>query len=345
MARNNLLTEQLKYTGENHAPTRINLYAYSKEAISSHTGIGLPELKTLTKSDGVNWVQVTGLQDTGVIEEIFRLFGIDFLTGQDILNPNHLPKIEEHEAYNVIILKRLAKDPSDEYEPMHLSIVQGKSYLVTFAEKESDVFGGIVSALHNNTLKIRHKPSGYLLSVILNEVIANYMSVVARMEDELEDMEESLIMPGSAKMPGVESIQQFRKNYRTLKKCVFPLKEHFGKLFHADNDFFGESQRPFFSDVNDHLLFVLQTMENCRDLITAITDLYMSKNDQRMNDIMKQLTIVSTIFIPLTFLAGIWGMNFEGMPELYWRYGYPMAWGTMLTIGASLFLFFRHKKW
>lgn len=345
MPRNNLLTEQLNYTGENKIPTRIDLYSYNKESISCNRDIKPSALKEITESNVVSWIQVTGLQDTDIIKEVFQQFNIDFLTRQDILNPDHLPKIEEHEAYNVIILKRLYKSKSNDYESMHLCIIQGKSYLITFTEKESDVFKDIISALHNNTLKIRHKQSDYLLSVIINEVISNYMSVITQMEDELEDMEESLIIPNNALSLNIENIQQFRKNYRVIKKSIFPLKEHFNKLFHTDNELFNESQRPFFNDVNDHLLFVLQTMESCRDLITAIADLYLSRNEQRLNDIMKQLTIVSTIFIPLTFLAGIWGMNFEWMPELYWKHGYIMAWGVMLAIGISLFFFFKQKKW
>ena len=122
-------------------------------------------------------------------------------------------------------------------------------------------------------------------------------------------------------------------------------KEQMSKLFHADNVLLHKANRPFFNDVNDHLQFVLQTLDGCRDMISALVDLYLSNNDQRMNNIMKQLTIVSTIFIPLTFLAGIWGMNFEWMPELGWKYGYLMAWGLMLVTGIGVYLFFKRKKW
>ena len=273
------------------------------------------------------------------------MFCIDFLTTQDILNPEHLTKVEEHDDYNVIIIKLLTMNKDRDYESMQLCIIQGKSYVLTFVEKETDFFNEIISALNKNTLKIRHRQSDYLLSVILNSSMANFMSVLTTMEDELEDMEEALIVPHNPDAPGIENIQKYRKNYRIIKKCIFPMKEHINKLFHADNELLNEQQRPFFNDVNDHLQFVLQTMESCRDLITAIVDLYISRNDQRLNDIMKQLTIVSTIFIPLTFLAGIWGMNFEWMPELHWEYGYLFAWTLMLTMGISLFFFFRHKKW
>lgn len=345
MTKNNLLTEQLKYTGENRTHTNINLYSYDKDSLSSSMDISPSDLKTLKTDNVINWVQITGLQNTEIIKEVFQQFGIDFLTRQDILNSDHLPKIEEHDEYNVIILKLLKKNEDNDYEPIHMCVIQGKSHIITFSEKELGMFDDIRSALHNNTLKIRNKQSDYLLSVIINSVISNYMSVVTKMEDELEDIEETLIMTDNINDFGLENIQKFRKDYRLIKKCVFPLKEHFNKLIHADNELFNKSQLPFFNDVNDHMVFVLQTMESCRDLISSITELYMSKNDRRLNDIMKQLTIVSTIFIPLTFLAGIWGMNFEQMPELSWEYGYLMAWGIMVAMGISLFFFFKHRKW
>lgn len=147
-------------------------------------------------------------------------------------------------------------------------------------------------------------------------------------------------------MPGIESIQQYRRNFRVIKKCVLPLKEEIGKLLYVtDNGLLHKSNRPFFNDVNDHLQFVLQTLEGCRDVISALIDIYLSNNDRRMNSIMKQLTVVSTIFIPLTFLAGIWGMNFRWMPELEWRYGYVFAWAVMLVLVAVIYLYFKRKKW
>lgn len=346
MAKNNLLTEQLRYTGESNIHTRVDICSYDRNSISNKQYISLSVLGESVKEDAINWIQVSGFQDIEAIKGIFSQFEIDFLTRQDIFNSAHLPKIEEHEEYNVLILKLLKKNDNNDYESIHLCIIQGKSYLITFSEEETEIFRDIVSAIDNNTLKIRQKPSDYLLSVILNEVISNYMSVVIQMEEELEDVEESLIISENADNLLIEKIQQFRRNHRLIRKCIIPLKEQYNKLFHTtDNDLFNESQRPFFNDVNDHLMFVIQTMENCRDLINAISDLYMSKNNQRLNDIMKQLAIVSTIFIPLTFLAGLWGMNFKYMPELNWEYGYFMAYAVMLTIGITLFFFFKHKKW
>ncbi|MDO4179801.1 MAG: CorA family divalent cation transporter, partial [Bacteroidales bacterium] len=183
------------------------------------------------------------------------------------------------------------------------------------------------------------------LSVILNSVMARFSSIISDFEDGLEDLEANLLSSDSKDVPGIGSIQQYRRNFRLLRKCIMPFKEEISKLLHADNVLLHKANRPFFNDVNDHLQFVLQTLEGCRDMISALADLYLSNNDQRMNSIMKQLTVVSTIFIPLTFLAGIWGMNFRWMPELDWKYGYLFAWVLMLLLVVAIYFYFKRKKW
>ena len=171
------------------------------------------------------------------------------------------------------------------------------------------------------------------------------MSILANMEDELEDLEELLLSPDENNTPGIDSIQAYRRDYRLIKKSILPLKEQINKLLHTDSALLHKNSQPFFNDVNDHLQFVLQTIDGCRDMITALVDLYLSNNDRRMNNIMRQLTIVSVIFIPLTFLAGIWGMNYRYMPELDWKYGYLFAWLLMALVAGGIYLYFRKKKW
>lgn len=348
MTKNNLLSEKLNYTGASETPTHLHLCSYNAEEMQTCKGEELNEILSSIKENHINWIQVHGLQNTETVHQLCRHFDIDFLTIQDILNSNHLTKIEEHDTYNVVILKQLLATERNEFLPQQLCIVQGKDFVLTFAEKETDFFNEINAAIEKNVLKIRSRQSDFLLSVILNSVMASFMSIISEMEDNLEDLEELFLSPLSATteaQPGIEEIQRYRRNYRLIKKCIFPLKEQMNKLLHTENQLLHKANRPFFNDVNDHLQFVLQTLEGCRDLLSAMVDLYLSNNDQRMNSIMKQLTIVSTIFIPLTFLAGIWGMNFQWMPELGWKYGYLFAWVLMLTVGTAVYFYFRHKKW
>ncbi len=344
MTQNNLLSEQLHYTGASKTPTHWHLYRYNATEISSLAGESADELEHQLQSNATNWVQVHGFQNTETIQQICTLFNVDFLLIQDILNSDHLTKVEVHDAYNIVILKLLAPD-GNSYQTNHLAIVQGDNFLLTFVEHESGCFNDITTALEQNVLNVRHRQSDFLLSVILNSVIANYISILSDIEDELEDLEEALLNLDEKETPGIDRIQQPRRNLRLIRKCILPFKETVRELLRPDNKLIHKSSRPFFSDVNDHLLFVVQTLDNCREMISALSDLYVSNNDQKMNTIMKQLTVVSTIFIPLTFLVGIWGMNFQDMPELSWRHGYLFAWLLMLLIGLAVYLYLRRKKW
>lgn len=346
MTRNNQLSEELRYTGISRTPTLLRLLSYNANGLRAYESREWDELATGLDNESVNWIQVVGLRDTAVVQDVCQHFAIDFLTVQDILNTEHPTKIEEHEDYNVVILKQLFfSDEQKIYYPRQFAIIQGSNFLITFSEQTTDFLTEIKTALEKNVLKIRNRCSDFLLSVILNSVMTEFMSVISRLEDELEDMEERVLSSNRDNDPGIEEIQQYRRDFRLIKKCILPLKEQISKLFHGENDLLHKSNRMFFNDVNDHLQFVLQTLDGCRDMISALVDLYLSNNDQRMNSIMKQLTIVSTIFIPLTFLAGIWGMNFRFMPELDWRYGYLLAWILMLVLAAGIYFYFKRKKW
>lgn len=345
MTRNNLLDEKLKYIGDSRTPTHLHLCTYNSDHVEFHTDKDFEQVTSCLRSDGINWLQIHGLQDTDTIQQVCNHFGIDFLVIQDILNARHLTKIEQHDDYNVVIIKLLVAKEKNEYEAHQLSIIQGCNYVLTFVEKDTDFFNEISSAIKQNVLKVRSRSADFLLSVILNSVMASFMSILSTMEDELEDMEENLLDALGTETSGVEDIQMYRRSYRLIKKTVMPLKEQINALFRTNNNLISDDSRPFFNDVNDHLHFILQSLETCRDILSALVDLYLSNNDLRMNNIMKQLTIVSTLFIPLTFFAGIWGMNFKLMPELDWHYGYAMAWGLMLLIALIVFLYFKRKKW
>ncbi len=345
MTRNNLLSENLSYNGISPTPTHLHLCSYNAESVQRYTSENIESLLPHLAQKSMDWIQIHGLQKATVIQDICRHFNIDFLVAQDILNANHQTKIEEHEKYNVIILKLLSYDEKNELIPQQLSIIQGEKFLLTFTERESDFFNEIETAIQNNVLKIRDRQSDFLLSVLLNSVMACCMSIIISMEDDLEDIEERLMSPDTAEIPGIDDIQTHRKNYRLIKKTIIPLKEEFSKLLHNENILLHKANRPFFNDVNDHLQFIIQTLDSCREMFPTLVELYVSNNDLRMNNIMKQLTVVSTIFIPLTFLVGIWGMNFHNMPELSWEYGYLYAWGLMLITAVAVYLYIKRKKW
>lgn len=348
--KNNLLSEKLIYTGDSLTPTHIHLCTYNTTEMQENSGDTFQSVKDTLDNARINWLQVHGLKDTETIREVCSHFEIDFLVLQDILNADHPTKIEEHDKYIVLILKLFSpnihkeEDELDELLQQQVCIILGSNYVLTFLEKETDFFDDVNAALRNDVLKIRSRQTDYLLSVLLNSVMANYISTISAIDDALEDLEEKLLTITEGNDIGFQ-IQALRRQYMLMKKSILPLKAQYVKLLRAENLLIHKVNRAFFNDVNDHLQFVLQTIEICRETLSSLVDLYISNNDLRMNNIMKRLTVVSTIFIPLTFLAGVWGMNYKWMPELDWRYGYLFAWFVMGIIGIIVYLFFKKKNW
>ena len=216
--------------------------------------------------------------------------------------------LEEIKKPMVLVLKLFHLGNNNQLLKQQVCIIQGKNFVLSFFEDENSFFNDVVTAIKGNILKIRNRESDYLLSVLLNDVMANYRNVISTVEDSLEEMESRMLTITTASDIGIK-IQESRRQYLRIKRAVLPLKDQFSKLILSDSKLLHKTNRIFFSDVNDHLQFVLQTIEICRETLSSLVDLYISNNDLRMNDIMKRLTVVSTIFIPLTFLVGVWGMR------------------------------------
>ena len=343
---NNLLSEHLTYNGGSETFTHFHLCSYGfndfKECSGNKFGDVIPDLS----SGCIHWLQVHGLRDTDIIREVCSFFQISFLTMQDILNVSHLSKIEERDTYNVVISKvsEIPENVGDEIHQMHLCIVQGMNFVITFQEEESTFFADVEQAIRNNILKVRERTSDFLLSVLLNNLVGNYISVVSHIDDSLEDLESALFENSKGRDLGIQ-IRLLRKQYLQMKQTIYPLKEQYTKLLRSESSLLHRNNHIFFNDVNDHLLYVVQTVDSCRETLSSLMDLYISNNDLRMNDIMARLTMVSTIFIPLTFLVGVWGMNFKEMPELEWHYGYLLAWGVMIMIAIGVYIYLKKKQW
>ena len=342
--KNNLLNERLKYNGVEEIQTNIELYSYTTEVVETKTIPYYTDFN-LTDKNTSHWIRIDGLTDSQVIKEITKQFGIAHLLTQDILNIKHVAKIEEHEDFVLLVLKYFSWDNKELTESAHqISLVLGENFLISFSEKPHSFMNDILEALELDTLRIRKRGVDYLLSVILNSIIANYTTAILQINDTLEDLEEELLTASSDTTIGAQ-IQTNRKQYIQIKKAILPLKEQYARLLRTNEELIKPITKIYFNDVNDHLQFVLQQVDICRETLASLVDLYISNNDLKMNNIMKQLTIVATLFIPLTFLVGVWGMNFTNMPELNWKYGYIMAWAIMFIIGIAIYFYFRRKKW
>lgn len=343
--KNNQLQDELEYRGDVAVATHLHLCAYDEQGMDLKEGERFPELLPWVNKRKMHWLQIHGLSDVATIKKICTHYGINFLVAQDILNPQHLAKVEQHEHYNVVILKLMQMQADGSFLLHQISLIQGEGFVLTFSDRDMDFFSAVPDAIRNNVSKVRYRGSDFLLSVLLNSIMGHYMSILSEVEDQLEDLEESLLARLGEDSTTIGDIQKYRKLCRMIKKYMNPLREGMHALLHQENSLIQPSTQPFFLDVNDHLLSVFQSLDTCRDMISALVDLYLSNNDQRMNSIMKQLTVVSTLFIPLTFFAGIWGMNFSFMPELSWKYGYAGAWGLMILIALVVFWYFKRKRW
>lgn len=337
---NNLLSETLTYNGDSQTITHVHRIDYNASTIEDTTGniIGTfsPRNKTTT-----SWIRVHGLRDTALIESICKAFDVDFLIVQDILNVNHPCKVETHDLYNFVVAKHIDKNG----DIMHLCLVQGANFVLTFAENDSSLFDKVRTAINKNVLHIRSRSADYLLSVMMNTITSNYVAVGQDISDRLDDIETDLMGAHNNDDIGAK-IQIQRRRHIDLRRVVMPLKEQFPRLIHTtEQQLIKKVTHPFLNDVNDHLSYVAQSLETCRETLASLVDLYVSNTGLRTNDIMMQLTIVSTIFIPLTFLVGVWGMNFQYMPELKLKYGYPAAWLLMLAIGVAVYLALKRRRW
>ena len=343
---NRHLAEKYYYVGEHETTTSIYLTRYDEHmSYTKEVKITNDSFERLTEPGKVNWFEVNGLTNSEMITHLVKDFGFHNLDAKDILTPQHVVKIEEYKGRMLIVLNACNYDTDGEMHSEHVSFLVAGDTIVSFTESGEPMFGNVHDALEANTLNIRKKGCGSLLAFLLNTIIANMAESAAKLEEQLEDIEEKLLDPKEDQVDIGQQIQRHRHEYMLIRKNAQPLKDQFVKLSRVENGLITPDILPLYNDLQDQLQFVIQTTESCREITSSLVDLYISNNDLRMNAIMKRLTIVSTFFIPLTFLVGVWGMNFKAMPELDWRYGYLAAWLLMLLVGFSTWLYMKRKDW
>jgi magnesium transporter len=279
----------------------------------------------------------------GSIEKLGENFGIHRLVLEDILNTEHTPKIEVYEDYLFFTLKMITLGEDKGIESEQVSIILGDNYVISFQEKEGDVFDPVRERLRGQKGKIRARGADYLLYALVDVIADNYFVIIDAYGDILEELEDEIFM--EPREDHLQVVQQSKRDLIKLRKSVFPLREAVLFLERSDTKLVKAETAPFFRDVYDHVLHVTESIESFRELNTGLKDIYLSRLSMKMNEVMQTLTIIATIFIPLTFVAGVYGMNFENMPELGWKYGYLAVWIVMLAITTLLIFYFRRKRW
>lgn len=323
----------------------VRVWAYNADELVEKELEGVEECLTFREKPGMKlWVNVDGLFQIDVIEKLGKCFNIHPLTLEDVLNTGQRPKMEDYETYIYSILKMLLFDEKTEEIVMdQVSIILGPDYILSFQEREGDVFKPVRERLKNPGSRLRKSGVDYLAYALIDAVIDNYFLILEKSGEQIEELEDSLI---SAPRPEtLQKIQSFRRDMILLRKSVWPLRELINGLQKVESELIKDSTQLYLRDVYDHTIQVIDGIEAFRDILSSMLDVYLSSVSNRMNDIMKVLTIIATIFIPLTFIAGVYGMNFEYMPELKWAWGYPVALFLMLLTALIMFAYFKKEKW
>ncbi|MBN3038123.1 MAG: magnesium/cobalt transporter CorA [Candidatus Omnitrophica bacterium] len=298
----------------------------------------------------VTWLNIDGINDVETLEAIGKCFDLHPLTLEDIANTGQRPKYEDFGEYLFVVLKMLYYNQNqDDIIAEQVSLIIGTNFVISFQEKEGDVFNMIRERLRSAKGRIRKMGADYLAYALIDAIVDNYFLILEKMGDEIEVMEEELV---SNPMPGtLKTIHNLKQDTIFLRKSVWPLREVVNSLERGESKLIKKTTHIFLRDVYDHTIQVIDSIETFRDMVSGMLDIYLSSISNRMNEVMKVLTIIATIFIPLTFIAGIYGMNFNpeasswNMPELNWRFGYFLSLGAMLAVGLVMILYFKRKKW
>lgn len=320
----------------------LEIISYDRQNYNRYTARDVADLLPHIKPDQVNWVNVDGLSNSSIVENLQAHFSLHSLLVEDILNDQR-PKAEEYDAYLFVTLKMLYRIEGTEIDYEQISFVLGSNYLLTFQEKEGDLFDSFRERIRQDQGRVRKKKADYLLYRLIDITVENYYNVLDNIGELIDEIEDTLGTHPSDET--FQRIQAIKKELIYLHKALYPLRDALGKILKDESDFISEENTPYFRDVYDHVIHLIDSLDTYRDLTSGLTDRYMSIQNSKLNEVIRVLTIISTIFIPLTFIVGVYGMNFEHFPELHWEHGYATIWVVMLSIAAGMVGYFRYKRW
>lgn len=331
--------------GEDHPPepVRVTIRRYSVEEYSTSAwepGAPMP----VPVPGQVAWVDVEGVHDTALLKAIGETYGVHALVLEDVCNLQHRPKFESYEEYLFIVAKSVAlAQDGHSIEVGHVALLVFPGLVITFRTARAGLFAGVLARLEGNKGRVRRMGSDYLAYALLDEIVDYYIVVLEDLGERIDGFDEQLLRDPKAGI--MHRIQSLKGETLLLRKAIWPLREAVGSFERTDSDIVEQRTRIFLGDVRDHAEYAVDSVDTFRDVLTMLTELYLSSLSNRQNEIMKTLTLMATIFMPLTFLAGIYGMNFEWMPELGWKYSYPALLGVMVAMAVALLLYFRRRRW
>ena len=332
------------YSGEvQTTKVKITLLEYNEKEFVEKEFVDFDEYLVHTKPDMVKWINVDGIHNTELIQKIGEKFDIHSLTLEDIANTDQRPKFEDYENYLASIMKMLSYDSNVQAEQLTVLLL-GNNTVLSFQEAYGgDAFDMIRNRIRQGKGRIRKMGADYLAYCLIDAVVDLYFVILEKIGDRIESLEEELINDPSKKT--MQILHAMKREMIFLRKSVWPMRELINNFERSENKLIKKPTRLFLRDLYDHTIRVIDTVETFRDLLSGMMDVYLSSVSNRMNEIMKVLTIITTIFIPLTFIAGVYGMNFDYLPELHWRYSYYVLWAIMILIAAGMIVYFKKRKW
>lgn len=327
------------YGGE----ARVAVLDYDVDSVRERDGDDLCRAADFRSEKTVTWISVNGLHNVGLIEKIGAAFAIHPLVLEDILNTHQRPKQEDYGDYLYIVLGAFVLEPDGTLAGEQVSLIVGEGYVLSFQESGRELFKAVRERINGGKGRIRREGADYLAYSLIDTLVDNYFVVLEDLGERLEDLEDNLVT--RPRQETLQDIHFLKREMLFFRKALWPLREVVGVLSRGESPLIKEGTLPYIRDAYDHTIQVIDTLETYRDILSGMLDIYLSSISNRLNEIMKVLTIISTIFIPLTFLAGVYGMNFRYMPELEWEYGYPALWAVMVIVAAVMLRFFRKRKW
>ena len=322
----------------------IDVFDYNKDYLNEKKLKNIEEVFSFENKETITWVNINGLNNIKEIEKLGKDFMLHPLILEDITNTQQRPKLEEHEEYIFVVLKMLYFDKDQNLKFENISFIQGSSYVLSFQEADGDVFNAVRDRLRNSKGRVRSNGADYLLYVLMDAIVDNYFNLMEVMGEKIEELEENLFVE-KPKKDLIHEIHGLKREILKIRRAVYPLREVVNHIDKVDPSLITEKTQLYLRDLYDHVIQVSESIDIQRELIWSLMDMHMTTISNRMNEIIKVLTIMATIFIPLTFIAGIYGMNFENIPELKFKYGYFVLWGVMVAVFLAMLYYFKRKEW
>ncbi len=325
--------------------TKITILDYDKERFQEKEIETVDECLAFGDTPTATWINVEGIHEVEILEKLGEGFRLHPLTVEDILNTDQRPKMEDFGDYIYIVLRMISYDDiSGEIVTEQTSLILASNLVISFQEgAEGDVFDPVRERIRTGKARIRKMGADYLAYTLVDSIVDSYFAVLEKLGEEIEFLEEELVTNPTPET--LQTIHDLKREMIFLRKSVWPLREVISALERGESPLIEESTQLYLRDVYDHTIQVIDAVETLRDMLSGMLDIYLSSISNRMNEVMKVLTIIATIFIPLTVIAGIYGMNFRYMPELEWPWAYPLVWLAMLVVAGLMLLYFRRKKW